>query len=126
VSLRLLLDEQISAKVADQVRASDPSVSIQSLHRWRGGSFLGKDDDLLLVAAAEESLTLVTYDQKTIPTLLVQMALLGQSHGGVLFVDDRTIASNNLGALVKGLLSLWRQCHGWDWTNRVMLLQPGR
>jgi predicted nuclease of predicted toxin-antitoxin system len=124
VSLRLLLDEQISAKVADQVRANDPSVSIQSVHHWRGGSLLGKDDGLLLAAAAEESLTLVTYDQKTLPTLLVEMALLGQSHGGVLFVDDRTIASNNTGALVKALLSLWLQCHGWDWTNRVMFLRP--
>jgi hypothetical protein len=126
VSLSLLLDEQISATVAIQTRMKNPEVAVQSVHQWREGSFRGKGDDLLLAAAADEALTLVTYDQQTIPTLIASMAFLQQSHGGVVFVDDRTIASWDIGALVRAILSLWVQCHTWDWTNRVVFLRPDR
>jgi hypothetical protein len=124
MSLSLLLDEQISAVVAAQVQSKRAAVAIESVHHWRGGAFLGKRDDFLLAAAAEESLTLVTCDLKTIPTLLVETALLGQSHGGVVFVDDSTIASSDIGSFVKALLALWEQCRAWDWRDRAMFLAP--
>jgi hypothetical protein len=38
-------------------------------------------------AAARAGLTLVTYDQRTIPPLLVSLAEQGLSHGGVIFVN---------------------------------------
>jgi hypothetical protein len=123
VSLSLLLDEQISPAVAVQVRAKRSEVFIQSIHHWRGGSFQGVDDDPLLAAAAEDGLTLITYDQKTIAPLLAEIALLGRNHGGVVFVDDRTIASGNIGALLKAILALWERCHAWDWTDRVVYLR---
>lgn len=125
MSFSLLLDEHISATVAIQIRRKHPVIAIQSVHRWRSGSFCGKADDLLLAAAAGEGLTLVTYDQQTIPPLLAEMALLQRSHGGVAFVDDRTIASSDIGALVRAIVSLWDQCHAWDWANRVVYLRPG-
>jgi hypothetical protein len=123
MSLSLLLDEHISAAVATQVQARRPEVSIQSIYDWRGGSFAGEDDDPLLAAAAGEGLTLVTYDQKTIPSLLTEFALQDRSHGGVVFVDDRTIASSDIGSLVLATLALWDQGQAWDWTNRVVFLR---
>jgi hypothetical protein len=123
VSLFLLLDEHLSPRVAAQCLAKNASLRIQSVHHWRAEFFLGKGDDRLLAAAAEESLTLLTYDQQTIPSLLAEMALLGQSHGGVIFVDDATIASSDIGSLVKAVLTLWEQCHAWDWMNRVLFLR---
>ena len=67
MALALLTDEQISYVVAEQVQAKRPDISITSVRAWRGGTFQGKTDESLLRAAAEEGLTLVTYDQKTIP-----------------------------------------------------------
>jgi hypothetical protein len=124
MSLFLLLDEHLSPVVAAQVQAKQPAVVIRSVHHWRGGDLLGQDDGPLLAAAAEEALTLVTYDQKTIAPLLVVLALLGRSHAGVIFVDDRTIASSDIGALVKALLALWEECRAWDWTDRIVFLSP--
>src|SRR5690242_6099744 len=100
MSLSLLLDEHMSAVVAVQVQGKRPTISIQSIYHWRGGVFAGEDDDPLLAAAVDEGLTLVTYDQRTIFPLLSDIALLGRSHGGVVFVDVKTIASSDIGALI--------------------------
>jgi hypothetical protein len=124
MSLSLLLDEHVSAAVATQVQRKGADVAILSIHEWRGGALVGKDDDPLLDAAAAEGLTLVTYDQKTIRPLLTERALLGRSHGGVIFVDDKTIAQSDIGSLVKAILALWEQSHSWDWTDRVLFLHP--
>ena len=67
MSLRLLLDENMSQVVAEQVMHHQPAMSVESVYTWRGGVFKGQSDRALLVAAGSEGLTLVTYDQKTIP-----------------------------------------------------------
>jgi hypothetical protein len=120
--LSLLLDKQISPEVAEQVRAKRPEIPIQSIYEWRDGAFVGIADVLILQAAAEDSLTLVTYDRKTIPPVLVEWGTSGLSHGGVIFVDNLTIASNDFGRLVRGLIYYWDQEHTSDWTNRIGFL----
>jgi hypothetical protein len=124
MSLSLLLDEHISPVVAVQVQVKRHEVSIQSIYHRRGGVFASEDDDPLLSAAADEALTLVTYDQKTIPPLLNEIALIGRSHGGVVFVDNKTIASSDIGSLVAAIVALWEQCHTWDWVDRMVFLRP--
>src|SRR5438874_2486201 len=114
--LSFLLDQQISGEVAEQVRAKRPEITIVSLYDWRGGVFVGSADDVVLRAAAEDGLTLVTYDRKTIPPILVEWGISGVSHTGVVFVDNRTIASNDFGCLVRGLIHFWDQEHISDWT----------
>jgi hypothetical protein len=123
MSLSLLLDEHVSATVAAQVQAKRPEVSIQSIYQWRAGIFAGADDEPMLFAAAEDGLTLVTYDQKTIPSLLGEIAVLSHSHGGVIFVDDRAIASSDMGSLVSAILALWEECWEWEWADRVAYLR---
>lgn len=80
MSLRLLLDENMSQVVAEQAMHHQPAMSVESVHTWRGGAFKGQPDRTLLLAAGAEGLTLVTYDQ--------------------------TIASNNFGMLIRALISL--------------------
>jgi Domain of unknown function (DUF5615) len=124
MSLRLLLDEQISPVVAAQLLAKRAEISIQSIHHWRSGDLLGRADRLLLEAAAGDGLTLVTYDLATIPTLLVALAAAGESHAGIIFVDDRSIGSSDFGRLVAALLALWEQAADWEWEDRVVFLRP--
>jgi hypothetical protein len=122
VSLKYLLDENISHVIATQVRSHRPEIHIESVYDWRDGAFLSQRDDELLRAAAMEELTLVTYDQNTIPPLFFDFVERGEDHGGVIFIDRSTIASNEFGALVRSLTSFWNTNGQEDWTNRVAYL----
>jgi hypothetical protein len=121
--LRLLLDEHISPEVANGLRRRAKRLSILSLNEWQQGRFLGVPDDVLLMAAAVEQLTLVTYDRRTIPPLLKRWAEEGREHAGVVFVDNRTISSSDIGGLVKALELLWAQGAEWDWVDRTVIVR---
>jgi hypothetical protein len=125
--LSLLLDENISDEVADQIAAQRPDILIVSLRQWEEGRHLSADDETILRAAASAGLTMVTYDQRTIPPLLGRLAERGISHGGVIFVDHHTIRSNDFGGLGRSLIALWDEHREWDWTDRLAYLRsaPG-
>lgn len=122
--LAYLLDENVSPVVAEQVQVKNAQITIQSVHRWQGGVLVGQADGSVLRAARQESLTLVTYDLKTIPDLLTELAAENESHAGVLFVDNLTIRSDDFGGLVRALLAHWQAYHTDDWTNRIAFLNP--
>lgn len=124
--LSLLLDEHISYTVARQIAVRRPEISIVSLHDWEAGRYLRALDEPLLRAAAAAGLTLVTYDQRTIPSLLARLAGEGFPHGGIVFVDEHTIPSDAFGPLIRSLCLLWDECHEWDWANRILYLRPAR
>lgn len=123
MSLRLLLDENMSQVVASQVRQHQPALVVESVHIWQNGDFEGRSDKHLLQAAHAEGLTLVTYDQKTIPPPLAEMHAAGERHSGIIFVDDRTIPSSDFGKLTRALIFLWEQYHQEDWQDRVRFLK---
>jgi len=121
--LKLLLDEHISPAVAAGIRKRHSGMVIHCLAEWEGGAYLGQDDAVCLKNAARQNLTLVTYDRRTIPPLLKIWTEQGQDHGGVIFVDEKTIAPSNVGALVRALSSLIGETASWEWPNRVCFLQ---
>lgn len=120
--LRLLLDEHISPVVARELRAKEPELFVTTVLEWEAGVHIGLRDEDLLVLAHGQGLTLVTYDQRTITPLLKSWAEAGTSHGGVIFVDERTVAPNDFGGLVRGLLMAWRQFGEQEWTDWVLYL----
>jgi hypothetical protein len=121
--LKLLLDEHISPDVADQLRRRHRSLVIHWMAEWEGGDFLGKEDAACLLKAAKQGLTLVTYDRRTIPPLLKIWAEEERRHGGVIFVDEKTIAPADIGGLVRALIRLSKETGRWDWTDRVYFLR---
>ncbi len=121
--LKLLRDEHISPKVAEGLRRRNRSLVVHAFVEWEKGEFLGRDDAECLQMAAQQALTLVTYDRRTIPPLLKNWAEEGRSHGGVIFVDEKTIAPAEIGLLVHALFNLWKRFGKWDWTDRVGFLQ---
>ena len=121
--LKLLLDEHISADVAAGLRRRHRSLVVHCLAEWEMGSFLGLNDSDCLEKAAARGLTLVTYDRRTIPPLLKAWAQENRSHGGVIFVDEKTLGPHDIGGLVRALLSLFEESGRWDWTNRVCFLR---
>jgi len=119
--LRLLLDEHIAPAVAAGLRRNRSVVL--SMVEWENGNFLGQDDAACLLAAAAQRLTLVTCDRRTIPPLLKTWAEEGRTHGGVIFVDERTISPADIGGLVRALAALAAEIRSWNWTNRVCFLR---
>jgi hypothetical protein len=120
--LKLLLDEHISPAVAIGLRRRNPKLTAHSLQEWHGGDFLGQDDEACLKEAARQRLTLVTYDLRTIPPLLKSWAEQHLDHGGVIFIDEKTIAPAEIGALVRALDGVARATRTLTWTNRIVFL----
>jgi hypothetical protein len=119
--LKLLLDEPISPTVADGLRRR--SLIVICMAEWEGGEFLGQQDSVCLQQAAMRGMTLVTYDRRTIPPLLKAWAEEERKHGGVTFVDEKTISPSDTGGLLHALSNLARKSAKWDWTNRVCFLR---
>lgn len=120
--LKLLLDEHISPKVARALRQHVSEIVVWQMNEWERGGFLGQPDAVCLEAAAQQNLTFVTYDCKTIPPLLKVWGAEGRNHAGVILVDEKTIASEDIGGLLRALLELFNEAREWDWTNRVHVL----
>jgi hypothetical protein len=85
---------------------------------------LGLDDQIILKAAVSEELTLITYDQKTIPPILSQWGQTNINHAGVIFIDYRSIPPNNFGKLVRAIIWLWNTQNRENWQNRIVYIQP--
>ncbi len=117
-----LLDENISPVVAEQILHKAPEAAIVSIHHWRDGEFMGAEDEILLEAAAEEGFTLVTFDLSTIRPLLKAWAEEQRTHGGVVFIDDKYIAGNDFGALVRAIFVAWERLQDSDFTDGVLFL----
>ena len=121
--LKLLLDEQISPDVANGLRRRNRAIEVRYMLEWENGHFLGQHDPSCLREAATQGLTLVTYDRRTIPPLLKTWAEEERTHGGVIFVDEKTISPADIGSLVWALTGLARETGNWDWTNRIYFLR---
>jgi hypothetical protein len=124
--LRLLLDEHISPTVAREVTIKCAGLDILPLRAWHDGQLLGAPDAEWLPLAFREGWTLVTYDRASITPLLRTRTQASQDHGGIIFIDDRTIAQRDLGGIVRALCALWRASGKDDWKNRVEFLQKVR
>ncbi|MGB9072990.1 MAG: DUF5615 family PIN-like protein [Terriglobales bacterium] len=121
--LKLLLDEHISPHVANGLRRRNRAIEVRYMVEWGNGHFLGQEDSACLREAATQGLTLVTYDRRTIPPLLKTWAEEERTHGGVIFVDEKTISPADIGGLVWALTRLARETGNGDWTNRIYFLR---
>lgn len=121
--LKLLLDEHISPAVAPGLRRRCRGLAVVCMAEWENGACLGQPDSVCLQQAALSGLTLVTYDRRTIPLLLKTWAEGRRSHGGVIFVDEKTIPPCDVGNLSRALGNLWRKAAKWDWADRVCFLR---
>lgn len=121
--MKLLLDEHISPAVTRGLRAAAGALAeVAALREWQDGAWLEAPDALLLQAAAADGWTLVTYDLRTIPPLLKDWGEQGIAHGGVILVDERSIAPSDFGGLIRALERLAAALAAADRQNRVVFL----
>lgn len=121
--MRLLLDAHVPPAVA---RGIPPALGVEvvALRDWAGGEFLNADDKVILRAATAENWVLVTYDRKTIPPVLDAWAEQGIEHSGVIFVDEKTFAQDDIGGLIRALVHLIGDLGDVDWKDRMVYLRP--
>jgi predicted nuclease of predicted toxin-antitoxin system len=118
--MRILLDSHLPSALARQLQPH--GVDVVALADWMAGSYRDAPDDQILEAACSDRRVLVTYDLRTVSTLLVEWAETGQHHGGVILVDDRTFPPNDVGRLLAALLQLIQSSSIEDWPDRVLCL----
>lgn len=123
MALRFLLDAHLSPRIADRIAIHNSAITIVSLQTWERGAYLQAPDWQILGAAQRQDLTLVTYDQRTVRPLLKDWGEQGIAHGGVILIDERTIAPENIGEIIRALLTLWHAHGQEEWANRVFYLQ---
>lgn len=121
--MKLLLDAHIDPAVARGL-SSRVAIDGVALRDWHEREYLNAEDEPILRAATAEGRALVTYDRQTLPDLLNQWAEQGVSHGGVIFVDNHTIAQGDVGGLINALATLFDDLGDVDWENRVAFLHP--
>jgi predicted nuclease of predicted toxin-antitoxin system len=121
--MKLLLDEHLSPAIAKGLRSRHSNFPVITLAEWEEGRFLAATDESILEEAAIQGLTLVTYDRKTIPPLLKSWAETGHDHGGVVFVDEKTIPPSDFGGLIRALQELFQEFANEHCTNRVWFLR---
>ena len=97
-------------------------LAVHFMLEWENGEFLGRDDSACLEHAAAQGLTLVTYDRRTIPPVLKTWAEEERDHGGVIFIDEKTLSPADIGGQVRALSNLVREAAKWDWANRACFL----
>lgn len=121
--LKLLHDEHISPAVANGLGKRVPALEICAMRDWRCGAFIGADDAEFLREAAVEGRTVVTYDLRTIPSILKRWTEEGVRHGGALLVDEKMIPPSDIGGLIEALEKIVREGHQWDWTDRMLFVK---
>jgi hypothetical protein len=85
---------------------------------------IGAEDALCLRAAANDNLTFVTYDRRTIAPLLYSWAEEGVHHNGVILVTQKAIPQGDVSRLVSALSNLAEIATEWDWVDRTYYLRP--
>jgi Domain of unknown function (DUF5615) len=120
MSVTLLLDEHLDPKLAEILQTL--GIEAISMQEWLDGHYLGHPDDEILMAAAVERLTLVSYDVHSIPQFLKRLGAAGIDHNGVIFVSKKTLRSNSVYALARAIENLMAELGDVDWRNRMVFL----
>jgi predicted nuclease of predicted toxin-antitoxin system len=100
VSLRLLLDEDVSPDVADGLRRRGiDAVSVYEI----GRANRRVPDDEQLAYAAADGRALVTYNRGDFQALDGQWRRHGREHAGIVWCTERSIPRRAVGELVRAL-----------------------
>jgi predicted nuclease of predicted toxin-antitoxin system len=105
--MRLLLDEMLPPRLADELRTRGIDVMAIS----ESVTLRGTQDPDVLEMAAREGQVLLTDNIKDFAALDAIWAARGRSHAGILYISTRTYPQNRarIGALVAVLEARYRQ-----------------
>lgn len=100
--MRLLLDEQISGKVAERLREQGHDV----LATTADPTLRGLSDPDLFEVAQEQGRALVTYNRTDFEAIVREFAAIGREHNGLVIVHPTRFPSREFSRLGKALAGL--------------------
>lgn len=101
MSLRLLLDEDLSGRVAEGLRLRQvDAASVHELNRT------AMTDEQQLAFATAQARVLVTYNRTDFQILDAQWRMKGLTHTGILWGNERSIPRRAIGDLIRALESV--------------------
>lgn len=100
MSLRFLLDEDVSHRVAQGLRQR--GIDAVSVHEIGRGNRRLPDEEQLIYAA-KDGRVLVTYNRSDYQVPDAAWRVRGETHAGILWCAEKTIARSAIGELVRGL-----------------------
>lgn len=101
MKVAFLLDEQISPRVADQVRRS--GIDIRAVC---GSELAGKDDRFVFRAAIAEGRMMVTYNISDFSVVYADLLKEGATVPGLVFIDEKSISNSDIQGLARALTRL--------------------
>jgi len=107
--VKLLLDEQISPRVAERLQGfGHDVVAVSEL-----SSLKGKSDKAVFLAARESGRAVVTYDRDDYLALAAGFAERGLAHDGLVIINPKRLSSRDLTVLVNALDRFIREFVPW-------------
>jgi predicted nuclease of predicted toxin-antitoxin system len=97
--VKLLLDEQISDKIAERLRVAGTDVIAVTVEP----SLRGLSDPDLFEVAQSQGRTLVTYNRADFEAIVGEYAEAGQEHHGLVIIHPTRFPNQQLARLVKAL-----------------------
>ena len=122
MEFRLLADENTSHRLISASQLAAPHFPIIHIASWQAGSWLGLDDQALLICCAESNLVLVGFDRATLAWHAGQLLRAGHDHAGVILFRG-IVRAGDYGYQSRLLTAFWQSEGGrWDWQNRMAYL----
>jgi predicted nuclease of predicted toxin-antitoxin system len=103
MSLRYLLDEDISPRAAEGLRRE--TIDAISVHEVDRGNRRVPDEAQLAYATADQRV-LVTYNRADYQALDGQWRLGARAHAGILWCAEKSIPCQDIGSLIRALAAL--------------------
>lgn len=119
--MRFLLDSHLPRAVVPALEGWE--VDVLHLAVWREGSLLHAPDENILATSTREQRILVTSDRSTVPALLSTLWEADFHHAGVIFVDEETFPSSDIGRLARAILNVDQTMHDFNWTDLAITLE---
>lgn len=120
--IRLLIETHIPARLVQQLQLRE--LDAVTLQDWQGGLFRGAADHRILVAAYTERRVPLTFDRRTFPPLVRELAANGHHHAGIVLAPCKTFAPNDVGGMLRALIRLIEREGEEDWEDRMTYLTP--
>jgi hypothetical protein len=122
MEFRLLTDENTSHRLISACQQLTPNFPIIHIANWQDGSWLGLDDQALLICCAQAKLVLVGFDRATLAWHAGQLLRAGQDHAGVILFRG-IVRNGDYGCQARLLTTFWQsEGSAWAWQNRIVYL----
>lgn len=126
MTYRLLADENTSHRLVASCRRIDKNFPLVHIAHWRDGSWLGADDEALLLSCATEPLILVAFDRKTLAVCAGRLSRAGFNHAGIILFRG-FVRLDDFGYQARVLTEFWFSGGSRaDWQNRIVYVPTTR